>query len=78
MSYRIYLQIPNDSAFERIETGSGSIAESVFRAVLEHEELDNKEVSLHLVYERTTLTVHRFNAVPSTTNSWQGRVDEIA
>lgn len=78
MSYRIYLQIPNGSAFERTETGSRSIAESVFRAFLERNELDDKEVSLHLVYQRTTLAVHQFNAAPGTTNNWQGRVDEIA
>ena len=78
MSYRIYLQIPNGSAFERTETGSRSIAESAFKAFLERDELDNKEVSLHLVYQRTTLAVHRFNAAPGTTDCWQGRVDEIA
>ena len=78
MSYRIYLQVPNGSAFERTETGSRSIAESAFKAFLERDELDNKEVSLHLVYQRTTLAVHRFNAAPRTTNNWQGRVDEIA
>ena len=78
MSYRIYLQIPNGSAFERAETGSRSIAESVFRAFLERDELDNKDVSLHLVYQRTTLAVHRFDAAPGTTNNWKGRVDEIA
>ncbi len=78
MSYRIYLQIPNGSAFERTETGSRSIAESVFSAFLEREELDNKEVSLHLVYQRTTLAIHRFDAAPGTTNNWKGRVDEIA
>jgi hypothetical protein len=78
MSYRIYLQIPNGSAFERTETGSRSIAESVFRAFLERDELENKEVSLHLVYQRTALAVHHFDAPPGTTNNWQGRVDEIA
>ncbi|SMP72763.1 hypothetical protein [Noviherbaspirillum suwonense] len=78
MSYRIYLQIPNGSAFERTETGSRSIAESVFRAFLERDELDNKDVSLHLVYQRTTLAVHRFNEAASATNNWKGRVDEIA
>jgi hypothetical protein len=78
MSYRIYLQIPNGSAFERTETGSRSIAESVFRAFLERDELDNKDVSLHLVYQRATLAVHRFDAASGTTNNWKGRVDEIA
>jgi hypothetical protein len=78
MSYRIYLQIPNGSAFERTETGSRSIAESVFSAFLERDELDNKDVSLHLVYQRTTLAVHRFNEAAGTTNNWKGRVDEIA
>jgi hypothetical protein len=78
MSYRIYLQIPNGSAFERTETGSRSIAESIFSAFLERDELDNKEVSLHLVYQRTTLAVHHFDAAPGTTNNWKGRVDEIA
>ena len=77
MSYRIYLQIPNGNAFERTETGSRSIAESVFRAFLERDELDNKEVSLHLVHQRTTLAVHRFDAMPGTVSNWQGRVDEI-
>lgn len=77
MSYRIYLQIPNGSAFERTETGSRSIAESVFRAFLERDELNAKEVSLHLVYQRATLAVHRFDAAPGMTNNWQGRVDEI-
>lgn len=78
MSYRIYLQIPNGSAFERTETGSRSIAESVFRAFLERDELENKEVSLHLVYQRTPLAVHHFDAKPGTANNWQGRVDQIA
>jgi hypothetical protein len=52
MSYRIYLQIPNGSAFERTETGSRAIAESVFQSFLERDELDRKEVSVHLVYQR--------------------------
>ena len=77
MSYRIYLQIPNGSAFERTETGSRSIAESVFKAFLEREELDKKEVSLHLAYQRTTLAVHRFDAVQGATDNWQERVNEI-
>jgi hypothetical protein len=78
MSYRIYLQIPNGCAFERTETGSRLIAESVFRAFRERDELDNKEVRLHLEYQRTSFAVHRFDAAPGTTNNWQGRVDEIA
>lgn len=78
MSYRIYLQIPNGSAFERTETGSRSIAESFFMSFLERDELAHKEVSLYLVYQRTTLAVHRFDAAPGTTNNWRGRVDEIA
>lgn len=78
MSYRVYLQIPNGSAFERTETGSRSIAESVFRAFLERDELDNKEVSLHLVHQRTTLAVHRFSAASGTADDWKGRVEEIA
>jgi hypothetical protein len=78
MNYRIYLQIPNGSAFERTETRSRSIAESVFNAFLVRDEPDNKEVSLHLVYQRTTLAVHRFDTAPGTTNSWKGRVDAIA
>jgi hypothetical protein len=78
MSYRIYLQIPNGSAFERTETGSRSIAESVFQAFLERDELDKKEVSVHLVYQRTTLAVHRFNAVQGSPDNWQRRVDDIA
>lgn len=78
MSYCMYLQIPNGTEFERTETGSRSIAESVFSAFLERDELDNKEVSLHLLYQRTTLAVHRFDAGPVATDNWQGRVDEIA
>jgi hypothetical protein len=30
------------------------------------------------VYQRTTLAVHQFDAMPGTANNWQGRVDEIA
>lgn len=78
MTYCVYLQIPNGSAFERTETGSRSIAESVFRAFLDRDELHDKEVSLHLVYQRTTLAVHRFDTPIGTTDNWQGRVDEIA
>jgi hypothetical protein len=78
MSYRIYLQIPNGSAFERTETGSRSIAESVFKAFLERDELDKTEVSVHLLYQRTVLAVHRFDAVQGTFENWKGRVDEIA
>lgn len=78
MSYRIYLQIPNGSAFERTETGSRSIADSVFQAFLERDELDKKEVSVHLVYQHTTLAVHRSNPVHGSLDNWQGRVDEIA
>jgi hypothetical protein len=78
MSYRIYLQIPNGSAFERTETGSRSIAESVFKTFLEREELDKTEVSVHLLYQRTVLAIHRFNAVQGTLDNWQGRVHEIA
>lgn len=77
MSYRIYLQIPNGSAFERAETGSRAIAESVFQSFLERDELDRKEVSVHLVYQSTTLAVHWFNAEKGAENNWQGRVDEI-
>jgi hypothetical protein len=78
MSYRIYLQIPNGSAFERTETGSRSIAESVFKSFLERDELKDKPVSLYLVYQRRTLAVHRFDAAQGTPDNWQGRVDEIA
>jgi hypothetical protein len=78
MSYRIYLQIPNGSAFERTETGSRSIAESVFRSFLERDELNNKQVSVHLVYQRRTLAVHRFDAAQGTSDNWQGRVGEVA
>jgi hypothetical protein len=78
MSYRIYLQIPNGSAFERTETGSRSIAESAFKAFLERDELKDKPVSLYLVYQRRTLAVHRFDAAQGTPDNWQGRVDEIA
>lgn len=77
MSYRIYLQIPNGSAFERTETGSRAIAQSVFQSFLERDELDRKEISVYLVYQRTTLAVHRFDAGKGTANNWQGRVDEI-
>ena len=78
MSYRIYLQIPNGSAFERTETGSRSIAESAFKAFLERDELDKTEVSVHLLYQRTVLAVHRFDAAQGTFENWKGRVDEIA
>jgi hypothetical protein len=78
MSYRIYLQIPNGSAFGRTETGSRSIAESVFKSFLERDELKDKPVSLYLVYQRRTLAVHRFDAAQGTPDNWQGRVDEIA
>lgn len=78
MSYRIYLQIPNGSAFERTETGSRAIAESVFKAFLERDELEKTEVSVHLLYQRTVLAIHRFDAAPGTLESWQGRVNEIA
>lgn len=77
MSYRIYLQIPNGSAFERTETGSRSIAESVFKAFLERDELDRTEVSVHLLFQRTVLAVHRFDAAQDTPENWQGRVREI-
>jgi hypothetical protein len=77
MSYRVYLQIPNGSAFERTETGSRTIAESVFQSFLERDELDRKEVSVHLVYQRMTLAVHRFDAQKGSANNWQGRADEI-
>jgi hypothetical protein len=78
MSYRLYLQIPNGSAFERTETGSRTIAESVFKAFLEREELDKTEVSVHLVYQRTVLAIHRFDAAQGMPENWQGRVHEIA
>jgi len=77
MSYRVYLQIPNGSAFERTETGSRAVAESVFQSFLERDELDRKEVSVHLVYQRTTLAIHRFDAGKGTPDNWQGRVNEI-
>lgn len=77
MSYRIYLQIPNGSAFERTETGSRSIAGSVFKAFLERDEWDKTEVSVHLLYQRTVLAIHRFDASPGTLENWQGRVHEI-
>ena len=47
-------------------------------AFLECDELDNKKVSLRLVYQRTTLAVHRFNAMQDTKNNWQERGNEIA
>jgi hypothetical protein len=78
MSYRIYLQIPNGSAFERTETGSRSIAESVFKAFLERDELAKTEVSVHLLYQRTVLAVHRFDAAQGTPDNWQARTEEIA
>jgi hypothetical protein len=77
MSYRIYLQIPNGSAFERTETGSRSIAESVFKTFLERDDLNKTEVSVHLLYQRTVLAVHRFDAASDTPQNWQGRVHEI-
>ena len=78
MSYRIYLQIPNGSAFERTETGSRYIAESVFKAFLERYELDKTEVCAHLLFQRTVLAIHRFDAAQGTLENWQGRVHEIA
>jgi hypothetical protein len=78
MSYRIYLQIPNGSAFERTETGSRAIAESVFQAFLERDELDKTEVSVHLLYQRIVLAVHRFDAMHGMPDNWRGRVEEIA
>ena len=70
MSYRIYLQTQDGSKFERTETGSRSIGEAVFKAFLEHDELDGKPVSLHLVHMRTTLAVHRFDAAAGA-DKWQ-------
>lgn len=32
---------------------------------------------MHLVYQRTTLAVHRFDAEKGTLDDWQGRVEEI-
>jgi hypothetical protein len=78
MSYRIYLQIPNGSAFERTETGSRAIAESVFKAFLERDELDKTEVTVHLLYQRTVLAIHRFDASQGTPGNWKGKVQEIA
>ncbi len=62
----------------RTETGSRSIAESVFKAFLERYELEDTEVSLYLVYQRLTLAVHRFDATQGTQDNWQGRTGEIA
>jgi hypothetical protein len=78
MRYRIFLQIPNGSAFERTETGSRSLAESVFKAFLEREELNGKEGSVGLEYQRTSSAVHRFDAALGTPDNWQGRAEEIA
>lgn len=78
MSYRIYLQTTDGAKFEKTETGSRSIAEAVFRAFLERDELDGKLVSLHLVHMRTTLAVHRFDAAAGGADNWQGREDKIA
>jgi hypothetical protein len=78
MSYRIYLQIPNGGAFENTETGSRSIAESVFKAFLERDELNQTEVSVHLMYQRNVLAIHRFDASQGTSENWQGRVPNIA
>jgi hypothetical protein len=76
MSYRIYLQTADGGTFEKTETGSRSIADAVFKAFLERDELEGKPVSLHLVHMRTTLAVHRFDAVAGADN-WKGREDEI-
>jgi hypothetical protein len=36
------------------------------------------EAEAHLLYQRTTLTVHRFDATSGAINYWQGMVDEVA
>ena len=77
MSYRIYLQTPDGATFEKTETGSRSIAEAVFKAFLERDELNGKPVSLHLMHMRAALAVHRFDAAAGSADSWQGREDEI-
>lgn len=78
MSYRIYLQTADGGTFEKTETGSRSIAETVFRSFLDRDELDGKPVSLHLVHMRSTLAVHRFDAAAGASENWQGKEDEIA
>lgn len=77
MSYRIYLQTPDGSTFERTETGSRSIADSAFRTFLDRDELKGKPVSVHLVYERDTLAVHRFDASSRSPDNWRAKVEEI-
>jgi hypothetical protein len=77
MSYRIYLLTADGGKFEKSETGSRSIAQAVFKAFLERDELDGKPVSLHLVHMRTTLAVHRFDVAAGGAENWQGREDEI-
>ena len=33
---------------------------------------------MHLLYQRTVLAVHRFDASQGTLDNWQGRVDKIS
>lgn len=73
MRYRIYLHIPSGSAFERTETGSRSIAELVFKAILERDEFVKTEVSVQLLYQRNVFAIQRFDAALGTLESWQGR-----
>jgi len=75
MSYRIYLQTADGGTFEKTETGSRSIAEAVFKSFLERDELEGKPVSVHLVHQRSTLAVHRFDAAGGSAENWQGRED---
>lgn len=77
MAYRIYLKTSDGNIFERTETGSRSIAESVFDTFLGRDELDSKTISVHLEYLRSALATHRFDAPPGTPDNWRGRSAEI-
>lgn len=77
MAYRIYLKTSDGNIFERTETGSRSIAESVFESFLGREELEGEAISVHLEHLRSALATHRFDAAPGTPDHWQRRVGEI-
>jgi hypothetical protein len=77
MSYRIYLQTQDGSKFERTETGSRSIAASAFEELVKREDLEKTPVSVYLVYQRTILAMHQFDAPQGAENNWQGAFDQI-
>jgi hypothetical protein len=77
MSYRIYLQTQDGSKFERTETGSRSIAAAAFEALIKRDDLEKTPVSVHLIYLRTTLAIHQFDAPEGAENNWHGALDQI-